>query len=316
MIKKKTNEIFSISFLDVMACGFGALVLILLISNFQESPIPTDNDYSSDDYFNALDTLNNLQKIIKEQDAQLTSESMKVSELISKKNQVNEALKSKLQEIKTLNLLSKSSKANLADSVRELKNVPFQKDASGIRIDSEYLIFIVDTSGSMVDYGPWNNITNEINYVIDAFPKLKGFIVMSDFGKVMYGDSPWVSDTPANRKKASTILNNRFNLPISRSDPFPALEKAIGYYGKNYSNVGIFVFGDDIINSKRVDTLVNQIERINTKSDGSKYASINAIAFLTSKRGGVTMLEGNQRFLILMRELTHKNGGSLVVSKL
>lgn len=316
MIKKKTNEIFSMSFLDVMACGFGALVLILLISNFQESPIPTDNDYSSDDYFNALDTLNNLQKIIKEQDAQLTSESMKVSELISKKNQANEALKSKLQEIKTLNLLSKSSKANLADSVRELKNVPFQKDASGIRIDSEYLIFIVDTSGSMVDYGPWNNITNEINYVIDAFPKLKGFIVMSDFGKVMYGDSPWVSDTPANRKKASTILNNRFNLPISRSDPFPALEKAIGYYGKNYSNVGIFVFGDDIINSKRVDTLVNQIERINTKSDGSKYASINAIAFLTSKRGGVTMLEGNQRFLILMRELTHKNGGSLVVSKL
>lgn len=316
MIKKKTNEIFSMSFLDVMACGFGALVLILLISNFQESPIPTDNDYSSDDYFNALDTLNNLQKIIKEQDAQLTSESIKVSELISKKNQANEALKSKLQEIKTLNLLSKSSKANLADSVRELKNVPFQKDASGIRIDSEYLIFIVDTSGSMVDYGPWNNITNEINYVIDAFPKLKGFIVMSDFGKVMYGDSPWVSDTPANRKKASTILNNRFNLPISRSDPFPALEKAIGYYGKNYSNVGIFVFGDDIINSKRVDTLVNQIERINTKSDGSKYASINAIAFLTSKRGGVTMLEGNQRFLILMRELTHKNGGSLVVSKL
>ena len=316
MIKKKTNEIFSMSFLDVMACGFGALVLILLISNFQESPIPTDNDYSSDDYFNALDTLNNLQKIIKEQDAQLTSESIKVSELISKKNQANEALKSKLQEIKTLNLLSKSSKANLVDSVRELKNVPFQKDASGIRIDSEYLIFIVDTSGSMVDYGPWNNITNEINYVIDAFPKLKGFIVMSDFGKVMYGDSPWVSDTPANRKKASTILNNRFNLPISRSDPFPALEKAIGYYGKNYSNVGIFVFGDDIINSKRVDTLVNQIERINTKSDGSKYASINAIAFLTSKRGGVTMLEGNQRFLILMRELTHKNGGSLVVSKL
>lgn len=315
MKKKKTNEIFSMSFLDVMACGFGALVLILLISNFQESPIPTDNDNSSDDYFDALDTINNLQKKIKAQDVQLISESKKVSELISKNNQTNEVLKGKLQEIKTLNLLSKSSKANLADSVRELMNVPVQKDASGIRIDSEYLIFIVDTSGSMVDYGPWNNITNEINYVIDAFPKLKGFIVMSDFGKVMYGDSPWVADTPANRKKASTVLNNRFNLPISRSDPFPALEKAISYYGKNYSNVGIFVFGDDIINSKRVDTLVNAINKLNTKSDGTKLTTINAIAFLTSKRGGVNFLEGNQRFLILMRELTHANGGSLVVSK-
>ena len=169
MIKKKTNEIFSMSFLDVMACGFGALVLILLISNFQESPIPTENDYSSDDYFNALDAINKLQKKIKAQDDQLISESKKVSELISKNNQTNEALKIKLQEIKILNLLSKTSKANLADTVRELKNAPFQKDASGIRIDSEYLIFIVDTSGSMVDYGPWNNITSEINYVIDAF---------------------------------------------------------------------------------------------------------------------------------------------------
>jgi len=127
MKKKKTNEIFSMSFLDVMACGFGALVLILLISNFQESPIPTDNVNSSDDYFDALDAINNLQKKIKAQDAQLTSESKKVSELISKNNQTNEVLKVKLQEIKTLNLLSKSSKANLADSVRELMNVPVQR---------------------------------------------------------------------------------------------------------------------------------------------------------------------------------------------
>ena len=39
MKPKKTKEIFSMSFLDIMACGFGALVLILLISEFQESEI-------------------------------------------------------------------------------------------------------------------------------------------------------------------------------------------------------------------------------------------------------------------------------------
>ena len=39
MKPKKTREIFSMSFLDIMACGFGALVLILLISEFQESEI-------------------------------------------------------------------------------------------------------------------------------------------------------------------------------------------------------------------------------------------------------------------------------------
>ena len=36
MKEKKTTEVFSMSFLDIMACGFGALVLILLISEFNE----------------------------------------------------------------------------------------------------------------------------------------------------------------------------------------------------------------------------------------------------------------------------------------
>ena len=37
--QRKISELFSMSFLDIMACGFGALVLILLISEFQESEV-------------------------------------------------------------------------------------------------------------------------------------------------------------------------------------------------------------------------------------------------------------------------------------
>ena len=39
MKTRKKSELFSMSFLDIMACGFGALVLILLISEFQETEI-------------------------------------------------------------------------------------------------------------------------------------------------------------------------------------------------------------------------------------------------------------------------------------
>ena len=39
MKTRKKSELFSMSFLDIMACGFGALVLILLISEFQEAEI-------------------------------------------------------------------------------------------------------------------------------------------------------------------------------------------------------------------------------------------------------------------------------------
>ena len=44
MKEKKTTEVFSMSFLDIMACGFGALVLILLISEFNEVEI-IENKY-------------------------------------------------------------------------------------------------------------------------------------------------------------------------------------------------------------------------------------------------------------------------------
>jgi hypothetical protein len=45
--EKKTTEVFSMSFLDIMACGFGALVLILLISEFNEIEI-IENTYTAE----------------------------------------------------------------------------------------------------------------------------------------------------------------------------------------------------------------------------------------------------------------------------
>ena len=50
MKEKKTSEVFSMSFLDIMACGFGALVLILLISEFNEDEI-IENKYTADLFF-------------------------------------------------------------------------------------------------------------------------------------------------------------------------------------------------------------------------------------------------------------------------
>ena len=51
MNKRKNNEVFSMSFLDIMACGFGALVLILLISEFNEVEI-IENKYTAEMFLN------------------------------------------------------------------------------------------------------------------------------------------------------------------------------------------------------------------------------------------------------------------------
>ncbi|MCY4154261.1 MAG: VWA domain-containing protein, partial [Gammaproteobacteria bacterium] len=37
--KRRENEAFSISFLDVITCGFGAIILLLMIAKTGDSPI-------------------------------------------------------------------------------------------------------------------------------------------------------------------------------------------------------------------------------------------------------------------------------------
>ena len=197
----------------------------------------------------------------------------------------------------------------------ELSSTPKQIAASGIRIDSDYLIFIIDNSGSMIEGGPWNRVMEEISSIVITFPNLKGFMIMNDTGKIIQGDNPWLTPTSTNRKSAIDSLKNIRT--ISNSNPIPAIELAINFYGRKYDNVGIFVIGDDIRESKDIDKRLLEINKINTKIDGSKYVRINALAFLTSRRIAKEILpsgkEDNIKYLTLMRELTLQNGGTLVV---
>ena len=46
--KRRDLEIFSLSFLDIISCGFGAVVLLVLISTYGESPLSDiENDAES-----------------------------------------------------------------------------------------------------------------------------------------------------------------------------------------------------------------------------------------------------------------------------
>ena len=41
-IKRRGNEPISIAFLDVITCGFGAIILLLMIAKFGDPPAPED----------------------------------------------------------------------------------------------------------------------------------------------------------------------------------------------------------------------------------------------------------------------------------
>lgn len=314
MRKRKNNEVFSMSFLDIMACGFGALVLILLISDFREVEI-IEQKYSADLFLEKQNIQNDLNSRLNS--LELNTDK-KISELIKLQEEIsslNANLREKENVVNSLNNITDSTSSQIELKKLDIKSTTEQISASGILIDSNYLIFIIDNSGSMTEGAPWKNVMNEISNIINTFPNLEGFMVMNDTGKIIVGNNPWLSPTINNRSNAIDALRNIRT--ISMSNPIPAIELAINFYGRKYDNVGLFIVGDDIRENKNIDNRLLEINRINTKSDGTKYVRINALAFLTSRRISKEILpsgrEDNTKYLTLMRELTLQNGGTLVV---
>ena len=313
MKEKKTTEVFSMSFLDIIACGFGALVLILLISEFNEIEI-IENKYTADLFLTKQDEVVTKTNQLNDVDRELTSKIKNLISIQDELDKVKSNLKNRANVVQSLTELSQLKQSQIIVKNEDQKEPIEQVVASGIRIDSRYLIFIIDNSGSMVEGAPWSRVVKEIETIIMTFPSLEGFMIMNDTGKTIVGGGNWVKPTKANRIDAVNKLK-RVNA-MTNSNPIPAIEKSINIYGRKYDDVGIFIIGDDIRESKNVDSRLLEINRINTKSDGSKYVRINALGFLTSRRlnvQGYAFEDDNNKYLTLMRELTEQNGGTLVV---
>lgn len=309
---KKKYELFSMSFLDIMACGFGALVLILLISEFQETEIEVvTND--ANDYLEAKELMDSQINKLARLEEEIEDELLNLSNIIKDKQQLEVILKKRQLVAKNLKSLA-SSKEYSIDKKKQLQsfNLVEQNEASGIKIDSKYLIFIIDNSGSMQTSGPWSRVLQEVDSIIQTFPNLEGYLVMNDAGNIIHGKSPWLSPTKINRSTSLKLLRANPNKFLSLSNPVLAIKKAINSYGKLYKDIGLFIVGDDVLDSNRIENISNDIMKLNALPNGDKKVRINAIAFLTAKDEPIYEQQ-NMNYLMLMRELTEQSGGAMVV---
>ncbi len=97
-----------------------------------------------------------------------------------------------------------SARQRLTDEMKRLLGAQGRRrnDAiGGIPVDSEYVIFIIDTSGSMFNYA-WPRAQREMINILDLYPQVKGMQVMSDEGEYMFPSyrGQWIPDTPARRR--------------------------------------------------------------------------------------------------------------------
>lgn len=318
-MKRKNTEIFSMSFLDIMSCGFGAIVLILLISQFKTSEIITEKLPR----ISLIELEMNLETLIKEN----KELEIKLKDISKKEINVREKLNDSMTVSESLmGIINATSQENkiISQEINKkkssAKNVRMDiANAGGLNVESDYIVFVIDNSGSMQDWGPWTTVISEISKIIDAFPNLKGFQVLNDQGrKMMSSSDKWVEDTLSNRKLMKQSIKNFRG--TSRSNPIDGLRIALTRYANGIDKVGIFVIGDDISlqEGERIEDYYDEIQKLNMINNKIK-ARINGVAFLTSRsatKDYTDIAEAmNINFLNFINELAYENMGSVVVVK-
>jgi hypothetical protein len=188
---------------------------------------------------------------------------------------------------------------------------PPEAPVGGIPVDSEYIIFIIDTSGSMQRFA-WPLVQRKMKEVLDAYPKVKGLQIMNDEGVYMFSrySGKWIPDTAARRKAIMNRLRgwNAF----SNSSPVEGIEIAIRTYWKRDRRISLYVFGDEFTGDS-IDRVLETVDHLNRPDrSGERKVRIHAIGFPTifaQARYGETT---GVRFATLMRLLCERNGGAFV----
>ena len=322
MKKRRNIEAFSLSFLDCICCGFGAIVLLLVLSKIYD---PKNINVQAESI--------ELSQSLKEQLEELKNESLFVDENLreAKLNTVNllqelEVLNEELNNVRGEYAISLSKPIELDDNEKDLEEAkqklsdeikklqPDFRRASneaigGIPVDSEYIIFVIDTSGSM--QSKWDWAERKLSEVLDVYPTVKGLQIMNDNGRFMfqqYGKS-WLPDTPQLRQSIKNTM--RQWAPFSDSDPSDGISYAIQSFWAPDKKISIYVFGDEF-QGNSMEAVLNDIDRINIEDEnGDRLVRIHAVGFPYSF-GGSRIPQSSQRFAGLMRLLCERNGGTFV----
>ena len=322
MIRRRGIEEFSVSFLDVICCGFGAVILLLMLTKTLEPEVLEDSNLDLSERVAAReDALFELRGQITQLRNQLSDESQQLEQSLTQQITVQTQLSDVLARYDTLSEASKnistenrqlaSARQSLTDEMEQLLGLDFRRDSGlvgGISVDSEYIVFVIDTSGSMQS-AAWVQVVQKVQETLSIYPQIKGIQVMNDMGDYMFPlyRRRWIEDTPALRNSIIQTLRNW--APFSNSSPVEGIREAIATYYDPNKRISIYVFGDDYTGNS-IEEVVAAVDLVNrTDNSGRRRVRIHAIGF------PVYLDQPNARifrFAALMRELAYRNDGTFV----
>lgn len=305
MMRREAPDAFGTAFLDIISCGFGAIVLLILIFKF-EPDVSGLASVKNDDANAKIKQLYGLVDELKAEPAIDSEQSTKAKAAMLKTAQAKleraMAETAKLQQTsselkKQLGALQKQIKKQQIAGTSEGDQSRQDDEVGGIPVDRDYVIFIVDTSGSMKEI--WHKVMREIDNILTVHPQLKGFQVINDNGNYLVSGyaGKWMKDTPSMRKRAMKLFSSWAS--ISNSSPVEGIETALTRYSKYTKDLSIYVIGDDFTGTN-FDQVILRTRQLN-----KGRARIHALNFISPNAS-------TDRFSTLMREICHENQGTFL----
>jgi hypothetical protein len=325
MAKRETQS-FSLSYLDVMCCGFGAIILLLVITkvSVKEATLVTPEVSAGSiielqkQLFDIRGETNLYNRELNAKHEQLSALNDRVARLRIELSELNGRFNStaeqstEYEEMKGELALARQS---LTEEMKRLQasqaNAIDTDSIGGIPVDSEYVIFIIDTSGSMFNYS-WDKMMEVVADTLQIYPEVKGIQVMSDQGAYMFSTfrGEWIPDTPARRSAIMQRLRT-WN-PFSTSSPTKGILTAIQTFYDPQKKISLYVLGDEFT-GESIAQVVDTVDRINVADEtGQRRVRIHGIGFPVMFSQPRRYQTTGIRFATLMRELARKNGGTFV----
>ena len=323
--RRRDIEVFSLSFLDCICCGFGAIILLFVLSKFAEPVIIEEvkEDLQGvivqleEELFDIRGETLVLNRELEGKIEQLSEEKEKIARLKGDLSDIEGEFAASKQNASVQNIIEGQLARALQTLTEEMKRLlkvqprKIDRSVGGIPVDSEYIIFIIDTSGSMQRYA-WSTVQKKLRETLDVYPKVKGIQVMNDMGEYMFTQyrGKWIPDSPARRRAIVTRLQTW--APFSNSSPVEGITAAIRTYYDSKKKISLYVFGDEFSGTD-IQAVVDEVDRINRAGpDGERRVRIHAVGFPTMLEDPRRIFDTGIRFATLMRVLCEKNGGTFV----
>ena len=324
--RRREFETMGLSFLDAICCGFGAVLLLFVIArSAQPQVVEHDAETQRAELRILQEERIELEARMKTLRAELDArraELSKAERLVASYRDELTTVEGRYRAARDTAAVQNRIRDRLALAQQELteemkrllaqrRAAPAERFVGGIPVDSEYIIFIIDTSGSMQTLA-WTLMRRKVEETLKVYPRVKGIQVMSDMGNFMFSqyEGQWIPDSPARR--SAIVERLRDWRPFSVSSPVQGIETAIRIFRNPEHKISLYVFGDEFTGPS-IDDVVRRVDQLNrADASGRRQVRIHGVGFPTQFGPEARSSYTGIRFAALMRELARYNGGTFL----